>query len=137
MKLGSKYLSAAVILLFVFTGMALSQGKPEIKVVTNDGYIRISWTMPDNNSEAGVDHYEVWRSSGISASLPIAKIARGTFYFNDINLYKTESHFFSYQVKAIGSNSTLQSTSESVGISYAGTNDTYKRTWGSIKAMFR
>jgi len=136
MKLGYKYLFAAVVLLFIFTEMTLSQGKPEIKVIAYDGYIRISWEMP-NNSEAGVDHYEVWRSSGISASLPIAKVARGTFYFNDINLYKAEVHFFSYQVKAIGSNSTLQSTSDPFGISYAGTNDTYKRTWGSIKAMFR
>jgi len=137
MKLGHKYLFAAVILLFIFTGMMLAQGNPTITdIKVFDGYIRISWTI---DSEAGVDHYEIWRSSGSSVSLCIGRTERGVFYFDDknISLYKAADQYFNYQVRVIGSNQFLQSNSEIKGTRYTSPSSAYKRTWGSIKAMFR
>jgi hypothetical protein len=136
MRLGHKYFIATAILLFVITGMVFAQGNPTItKVESFDGYIRVEWTL---NPETGVDHYEVWRSSGSSIPIFIGIVPRGFFYLDDKNgLYKTADQYFSYQVKAIGSNPSLQGKSESVGIRYTSPNSTYKRTWGSIKAMFR
>jgi hypothetical protein len=136
MRLGHKYFIATAILLFVLSGMVFAQGNPTItKVESFDGYIRVEWTI---NSEEGVDHYEVWRSSGSSVPFCIGVVPRGVFYLDDKNgLYKTADQYFSYQVKAVGSNPSLQGKSESAGIRYTSPSSTYKRTWGSIKAMFR
>jgi hypothetical protein len=133
MRLGHKYLFAVVILMFIFTGMTLAQSTPTIEVKAFDGYIRISWTI---DSEAGVDHYEVWRSCGSSIPLCVGTVKLGVFYFDDksVGLYKTEDQYFSYQVRVIGSN---QRNSGVQGIRYTNPSSTPKRTWGSIKAMFR
>jgi hypothetical protein len=136
MKLGQKYFFATAILLFVLTGMVLAQSNPTItKVESFDGSIRVEWTI---NSEAGVDHYEVWRSSGSSVPFCVGVVSHGVFYLDDrTSLYKTEDQYFSYQVKAVGGpNGPVQGQSESKGIRFS-TSSTAKRTWGSIKAMFR
>jgi hypothetical protein len=135
MKLGYKYFIATAILLLGLTGMVLAQSNSIITIKVSkltEGTIRVDWTI---NSESGVDHYEVWRTSG---SVSFCRIVQhGIFYFNDTDLYKTEDQYFSYQVKAIGSlDGTVQGQSEIRGISFI-TNSTAKRTWGSIKAMFR
>ena len=133
MKLGYKYFFTAAILLFVLAGMVRAQNNPTItKIESFVSYIRVEWTI---NSEAGVDHYEVWRSSGSSDPYRVGVVARGIFYFEDRNsLYKTEDQYFNYQVRVVGS---IQGQSEIKGIYFNSTSSTAKRTWGSIKAMFR
>jgi hypothetical protein len=136
MKLGHKYFFATAILLFVLTGMVLAQSNPTItKVESFVGYIRVEWTI---NTEAGVDHYEVWRSSGSSNPYLVGVVQRGIFYLEDRNsLYKTEDQYFNYQVRAVGGpNGPVLGQSEIKGIRFS-TSSTPKRTWGSIKAMFR
>jgi hypothetical protein len=137
MKLGHKYFFIAAILLCVLSGMVLAQSNPTItKVESFTGYIKVEWTIA---SEAGIDHYEVWRSSGSSSPCLVGVVQRGVFYFEDKNsLYKTEDQYFNYQVKVIGnSNGSIIGQSEIKGTHYNGTNSIGKRTWGSIKAMFR
>ena len=137
MRLGHKYLFAVIILLFIFTGMMLAQNTLTITdVKAFDGFIRVSWKI---DSEAGVDHYEVWRSCGSSIPFCVGTVKPGVFYFDDktVSLYKIEDQFFSYQVRAIGPNQSTQSNSEPKGIRYTSPSSTPKRTWGSIKAMFR
>jgi hypothetical protein len=136
MKLGHKYFFAAAILLFVLTGIVLAQSNPTItKVEASVGYIRVEWTI---NSEAGIDHYEVWRSSGSSNPYCVGIVQRGIFYFEDKNLYKTEDQYFKYQVRAVGGpNGSILGQSGIWGTPYSSTSSTAKRTWGSIKAMFR
>jgi len=138
MKLGSQYPFIAAILLFVLSGMVLAQStstKIDLTAESFVGYIRVEWTI---NSEAGIDHYEVWRSSGSSVPYLVGTVKPGIFYFEDRNsLYKTEDQYFNYQVKAIGANQSLQIQSEVIGVRFMSTSSTAKRTWGSIKAMFR
>jgi hypothetical protein len=137
MKLGYKYFIATAILLFLLTGMVFAQSNPFDRPITAesfDGYIRVEWSV---NSEAGVDHYEVWRSSGSSDPILIGVVQHGVFYLDDkTSLYKTEDQFFSYQVRAIGSNESILGQSQPARIHFS-TSSTAKRTWGSIKAMFR
>jgi hypothetical protein len=137
MKLGYKYFIATAILLLSLTGMVLAQSNPIItSVALFGGSIRVEWTI---NSEAGIDHYEVWRSTGSSDPIRVGIVQRGVFFYveDKSNLNKTEDQYFSYQVKAVGGpNGTVQGQSEIRGISFI-TNSTAKRTWGSIKAMFR
>jgi hypothetical protein len=140
MKLGYKYLFAVIILLLIFTGMTLAQSNPTIKSISVkafDGYIRVSWEI---DSEAGVDHYEVWRSCGISAPIQVGDdLKPGVRYFDDKTdgLYKTEDQYFSYQVRIIGPNQSTIGNSGVDRIRYINPSSTPKRTWGSIKAMFR
>jgi hypothetical protein len=137
MKLGYKYLIVTAILLFVLAGMVLAQSNPTItKVESYVGYIRVEWTI---NSEAGIDHYEVWRSSGSSVPYLVGVVQRGIFYLEDRNsLYKTEDQYFIYQVRAVGGpNGSVLGQSDIKGIHFNSTSSTAKRTWGSIKAMFR
>jgi hypothetical protein len=136
MKLRRKYFFAAAILLFVFTGMVLAQSNPTItKVESFVGYVKVEWKI---DSESGIDHYEVWRSSGSSAPYCVGVVQPGVYSFEDkTNLYKTEDQYFSYQVRAVGPDASIQGQSESVGVRFMSTSSTAKRTWGSIKAMFR
>jgi hypothetical protein len=137
MKLGYKYFIATAILLCVLTGMVFAQSSPTITNVESfDGYIRVVWTL---NPETGIDHYEVWRSSGTSDPIRVGVVQHGVFSFDDrTSLYKSEDQYFSYQVKALGGpNGPVQSQSEIKGIRYSNPSSTAKRTWGSIKAMFR
>jgi hypothetical protein len=138
MKLGYKYFIATAFLLFVLTGMAFAQSNPFIKISVEsfDGYVRVGWTI---KSEAGIDHYEVWRSSGTSDPILVGVVQHGVYSLDDkTSLYKTEDQYFSYQVKALGGpNGPVQGQSEIMGIRYSNPSSTAKRTWGSIKAMFR
>jgi hypothetical protein len=137
MKLGYKYFIVTAILLFILTGLVRAQSNPAItKVESFVGYIRVEWTI---NSEGGIDHYEVWRSSGSSDPYLVGIVQRGIFYLEDRNsLYKTEDQYFNYQVRALGGpNGPVLGQSEIKGTHYNNTSSIGKRTWGSIKAMFR
>ncbi len=93
MRLGYKYIFAVVILLCTFTGMMLAQNNLyNIEVQAFDGYVRISWKI---DSESGIDHYEIWRSSGSSIPIIIGKVDAGISYFDDKNVgfSKTEDQF--------------------------------------------
>ena len=109
---------------------------PQITGVStqNDGSILISWTI---GSENGINYYEIYRSTDVNGTFShIGDAPKGTLYFIDkTDLFKTASSFFCYKVIAIGSSDSR--TSNIVGISYSGISSAAKRTWGSIKAMFR
>jgi hypothetical protein len=136
MKLGLKYFFATALLLLVLTGMALAQSNPTItKVESFVGYVKVEWKI---DSESGIDHYEVWRSSGSSQPYCVGVVPHGSYYLEDKNgLYKTEDQYFIYQVRAVGPDASIQGQSEPVGVRFMSTSSTAKRTWGSIKAMFR
>jgi len=139
MKLAYRDLFLTTILLSILTGIVLGQNAPTIiKVEPSTGYIRLSldWT----NASANANYrYEVYRSSGGSDQFVfIGVVERGSSYFDDKNdLYKNADQFFSYKVIAVGS-SGPQGVSNIMNVSYNNsTSSTAKRTWGSIKAMFR
>jgi hypothetical protein len=117
--------------------MVAQTSKPIITDVKqeNDGAMRVSWSI---GSEDGIDHYGIFRSTGTTGQYShIGDVPRGTFSFNDTyDLFKTTGKYFRYQIKALHAE-TIVSQSDPVGASYNSTSSAAKRTWGSIKAMFR
>jgi hypothetical protein len=130
--------SLQLILLVIFSGMLIAQNSvPKITDVKqeNDGTMRINWSI---GSEDGIDHYTIFRSTGTTGQFSqIGDVPKGTFSFTDnYDLFKTMGKYFRYQIKAFHAE-TLVSQSDIVGASYNSTSSAAKRTWGSIKAMFR
>ena len=137
MKAGIKYFLLGI-LIIIFSGLMVAQSStPVITDVKqeNDGTMRISWSI---GSEDGIDHYEIFRSTGTTGQFSrIGDVPHGTFSFNDnYDLFKITGKYFRYQIKALRAE-TLISQSAIVGASYNSTSSAAKRTWGSIKAMFR
>jgi hypothetical protein len=136
MKLGQKNIFTIAFLFVIACGVASAQtislrdAQPQ-----SDGTIIISWTV---DSETGIDHYEIYRStSNVGQFVKIGDQKCGVFEFKDTGLFKTTIKYFCYRVIAIGTDQNFRSQSAIVGTLYNATSSTAKRTWGSIKAMFR
>jgi fibronectin type 3 domain-containing protein len=129
--------SLLIVLLITFCSLVSAQtSAPKINGVSTqtDGTILISWRFDlDNN----VDHYEIYRSTDVNGTFShIGDTPKGTLYFIDkTDLFKTAGKYFCYKVTAVGLGDSR--TSEIVGVLYNSTSSAAKRTWGSIKAMFR
>ncbi len=137
MKLGQKNIFTIAFLFVIVFGVASAQtislSDPKSQ---SDGTILISWTV---DSETGIDHYEIYRStSNVGQFVKIGDQKCGVFEFKDTGLFKTTIKYFCYKVIAIATDQSVRSQSAIVGTLYNdGTSSTAKRTWGSIKAMFR
>jgi hypothetical protein len=138
MRLSSKYLFLTTILLVIFTGMVWAQNYPaitKIESLTDCIRVYLDWA---NVSGKGIDRFEVYRSSGGADQFNLVGVVeRGSSYFEDRKeLYKTADQFFSYKIVAIGPNGP-EGESNTMSVSHRSTSSAAKRTWGSIKAMFR
>jgi len=134
MKASQKYLFL-VALYILFNGVVLAQTFTQMKIDVkpeNDG-MKISWVIGSEDGDGC--HYQIFRSTGTEQFFLLADKPRGTSSFNDNNLFKTTGRFFRYQVIALHGE-TIVAQSAIVGASY-NTSSAAKRTWGSIKAMFR
>jgi hypothetical protein len=135
-----------VILLAFQTTVVLAQSIiPNIAVgARQDGNcIKISWT---SGLEVGIDHYEVYRSTEqtgsfadcIQDNVRCKGNGQGYEVADTRDLFKTVGKNFYYQVKAVdASGIVVAATNHPVFTNYNSTSSTAKRTWGSIKAMFR
>ncbi|RPI01551.1 MAG: hypothetical protein EHM64_15545 [Ignavibacteriae bacterium] len=136
MKIDRKYTVLLFFLIGVISLASAQSSAPQINGVAaqNDGTILINWAY---NSDNTVSHYEILRSTDINgAFVHIGDTPKGTFYFIDkTDLFKTSSKYFCYKVIAVGVNESR--TSNIMGVLYNSTSSAAKRTWGSIKAMFR
>ncbi len=137
MKTLQKYSLLIILLVFFNTLVSAQTSTPQITGVSTqgDGTVLINWTI--NGSENTISYYEIVRSTDINGPFSlIGDAPKGTFYFVDkTDLFKTTSKYFCYKVTAVGSNDSR--TSNIMGILYNSTSSAAKRTWGSIKAMFR
>ncbi len=135
-KAVQKY-SFLIILVILLSSLASAQASvPLITGISmqSDGTILIDWTFDlDNN----VDHYEIYRSTDVNGNFShIGDAQKGTFSFIDkTDLFKTMDKLFYYKIKAVGAG--FSQTSNSRSVLYSISSSAAKRTWGSIKAMFR
>jgi hypothetical protein len=134
MKRWLKYsVSSIVVLLFVMN-ICSAQGKvPVITSIVHEsnGSITITWTI---DSEEGIAKYEIFRTSG-SSQIKVGECNKGVLFLNDpLDLLKNAGPFLKYVVEAVYVNGS-RFPSNAAGTSY--TSSTARRTWGSIKAMFR
>jgi hypothetical protein len=147
MKLGQSYFFVITLLLFVFIGKVSAQSGnvnnapvKDLSASPSVGSIKVSWK---SESEGGVAHFELHRRSGSSGAFNcirdnISPLGDYQIYSIDDNcdLYKTEGTVFQYVVRVMMSDGSSRD-SEVISTSYNSTSSTAKRTWGSIKAMFR
>jgi hypothetical protein len=97
--------------------------------------IRLEWKTRE---EVNLQHFKVERKTPQSAFVDITTIepkgSNSYYTYLDQSAYKTDNMLFIYRLKIVDTNSQVAYSNEvSVSHSVSGV----KRTWGSIKAMFR
>ena len=99
------------------------------------GNVRIEWKTGE---ERDVTSFIIERKSPNSSFLPIATVqpkGNNSFYsYLDENAYKPNDMIFIYRIKIVTSDNNF-SLSKEIAVSHSVSG--IKRTWGSIKAMFR
>lgn len=97
--------------------------------------VRIEWrTADETNVKEFVVERKTYQGEFNALETIKAKGSNSYYYFVDENAYKVSDVIFIYRVKIVDNDNTLSYTKEvSVSHNISGV----KRTWGSIKAMFR
>ncbi len=114
---------------------AVLKGQPTAK--SDGSSITIHW---DSDDETGVVGYEIARMVGwegqyvVLVPLLKAKGSDQSYDFVDETAFKTTATFYKYRITALYSNGARSDPYE-IGVSH--TVSSVRRTWGSIKAMFR
>jgi hypothetical protein len=114
---------------------AVLKGQPTAK--SDGSSITIHW---DSDDETGVLGYEIARQVGWNGQYVVlvpsmkAKGSNQPYDFVDETAFRTTATFYKYRITALYSNGTRSDPFET-GVSH--TVNSVKRTWGSIKAMFR
>jgi hypothetical protein len=99
--------------------------------------VTIRWNTSD---ESGVVRFDVLRRSGtagdfmVVGSIDQLKGNNSSYEFVDKSAFKTTGGLYQYKVRIINGQVP---TPETEIVPVAHLTSTYKRTWGSIKAMFR
>jgi len=131
---------AAILTAFMFTSSVTFsdfRGSP-----STDG-ILLQWSTSQEN---GIKDFAVEKASQLNGQFyqidgTIAATGAGSSYqFTDKEVYKTTSStYFIYRVRADGNDGSVSySDAKSVSYNYSSSlSGVAKRTWGSIKAMFR
>jgi hypothetical protein len=110
------------------------------KARSSNGDIILTWTTVD---ETGVQRFDVlrasWGGSGWSDFVVVGTVDQlkgnnSTYEFIDKSVFKTTAGIYGYRIRIINGQTPAPET-DIVTVSH--TSSAAKRTWGSIKAMFR
>ena len=89
--------------------------------------------------KTNVNHFSIQRKTPQTSYVEIATIqpkGNNSFYsYIDQSIYKTKDVIFIYQLKIVDNN--MQNSYSRCEVSVSPNISGVKRTWGSIKAMFR
>lgn len=100
------------------------------------GSVIIEWKT---TTEENVEKFVLERKSVNGSFFPIATISpkgSNSYYsYTDESVYKPNGELFVYQVKVIDYNNPVPTYTRQVSVNH--NVSSVKRTWGSIKAMFR
>ena len=112
-----------------FAGATLAPGS--VSVTNDGGGLKIKWSTSGESNTLG-DQFEV-RRNGISIGYVPAKGSPSDYVYLDQDVFKTSATTttYTYQIFLDGAQFT-----PAVSITYTSTSSV-KRTWGSLKAMFR
>ena len=111
------------------------KGQPSAR--SDGSSITIHW---DSDDETGVVDWEIAREVGWGGAYVVlmpsykAKGSNQPYDFVDETAFRTTATFYKYRITAIYSNGARSDPYE-IGVSH--TVSSVRRTWGSIKAMFR
>lgn len=97
--------------------------------------IKLEWkTADESNLKNFVIERKTQQSSYIDVTTIAAKGSNSFYLYIDESIFKSSSYVFTYRLRIVDQDQKISYSSEvSVSPSISGV----KRTWGSIKAMFR
>lgn len=132
-----KKLFIILLLSLTFFVATLSQvANDNIKASSDGSVIKVTWKVA---TEINVEKYAIERRAGISgAFIRIGtKFPEGRteYTFEDQTAFKTSANIYEYQVRIIFNNGNAELILGPISVSHS--VNSVKRTWGSIKAMFR
>ena len=126
----------ALPLLVVSLGYAGAIRDGSLNAKSNANGVYVWWY---SNDESSVTRFEVWRSSGavntfIKVGQKSAK-GNGEYYdFQDDTAFKLTDNYYQYRIRIVFTDGSAVD-SPPVGVIHSVSS--VRRTWGSIKAMFR
>lgn len=137
----ARRLQYPILLLTLLPVLALSKvfKGPPAQVVASS--ITIRWETSD---ETNVARFVIVRteisSNGVERiSYPAKGSSNSSYQFVDEGIFKAVDRIFSYQIQAVDASGNVIDQTDPLTVRYSptGLTSAAKRTWGSIKAMFR
>jgi hypothetical protein len=131
-----KYLTIKIFLILAFVSVAFGGAILNYFEVKSQGdNVQVEW---QTGTESNINHYSIQRRTPQTSFVEIATLqpkgSNSLYTYVDQSIYKTNDVIFIYQLKIVDSD--MQAT-YSVERSASPNISGIKRTWGSIKAMFR
>jgi len=121
----------ALFIITVYAGAYLTA----FRAYSESDNVRIEW---ETGNETNINYFAIERKTPQSDYIEIDRIdARGSnsFYsYLDESAYKQNDLIFIYRLKIVGTDGSVSRSEE---ITVTPNISGFKRTWGSIKAMFR
>ena len=132
------YRIALIALVFVsilFSTLVAGAFIQQLSARSDSDNILISW---QTNQESNLKHFVVMRGTdrdNVSDLAIVAAKGSNSFYeYVDESAYKASDAFYVYQIKIVDTDGT-ESFSSFISVDHSVSD--VKRTWGSIKALFR
>lgn len=129
--------SLVILPLLFFTVVAVAAVIKDRPTANSNGSdIIVRWT---SENESGVREFVVVRRAGIEGEfIPVATLPtkgdHSSYEYIDRSVFKASNGVFQYRIRVVNGQ-TPAPESEIVTVSHV--SSTARRTWGSIKAMFR
>jgi hypothetical protein len=103
---------------------------------SDGGNVKIEWTTGD---ESNVNHYSIQRKTPQTSYIEIASVqtkgSNSYYSYEDQSLYKISDVVFTYRLVTVNKDNSTSVYPNDISVSPNISG--IKRTWGSIKAMFR
>jgi hypothetical protein len=137
MKHTSRYVWIAALLMLVGVSLHANVIRERPTANSSGGHIIIRWYTVD---ETGVQRFEVLRRAGTTGDFVIIGIIdqlkgnNSMYEFIDKDAFKVTAGIYQYKIRVINGQNPPPET-EIVTVSHL--SSAARRTWGSIKAMFR
>jgi hypothetical protein len=133
-----KFRIMKILLVLLFAGTVFAGASIYyINASSENGNVKVEWKSKD---EVNLKHYIIQRRTPTSSFVDITTIqpkgSNSNYTFTDETAYKTQDLLFIYRLKIVDDDAAKTTTyTQEVSVSHKVSG--VKRTWGSIKAMFR
>jgi hypothetical protein len=129
---------ALALFLALFLPLVAAQAaviKGSLTATSNNSMIMVRWASDD---DAGISGYEVARKSGLEGAFIVLAVTPLTpdrsYLFVDETAFRTSDSYYQYRITPVYADGR---TVEPFYVTVTHSVSSVRRTWGSIKAMFR
>lgn len=116
------------------------QGSPTRVVSSN---MTIRWETSDESATVKFEVFRrEFRSGGMGPAELVAVVqakqqSNSVYQIEDSGIFKTADRVLQYEIRAVDQNNVVVETASMTTVFSSGLTSAARRTWGSIKAMFR